>query len=96
LFAFTDVSLNAYEPIITTNVRTLEGACSGPHYEYWLGKKGEAALPDWTGFEFMDFYRIAPSTFVLDVIDPNDAGKLRYRFMGAKIGEYRRLRKTRT
>jgi len=93
LVAFTEMQLNPYQPLVTSDLDGLEGACASELYTYWLDKKAGAPMPDWSSFEFMDLYRIAHSMLVLDVVDRNDSGKLRYRFMGTTIVEYRRLRK---
>jgi len=89
----TDIRVRPYKPIVTSEVPNLRGRCCSALYRYWLEKRRDAALPDWAAFAFMDLYRIAPFMFVLDVTDPDDAGRLYYRFMGTQLVAYRRLRR---
>ena len=90
---FTDVKLYPYRPTVTSDLEALEGDCSTSLYEYWLSKKTAGTAPDWSNFKLMDLYAIAPVMTVIDVVDKDDAGKLRYRFMGTRIVEYRRHRR---
>lgn len=82
-----------YDPAVGHDLSKLEGAATGELYVYWLAKKGDQPVPQWVDFQFMDLYRIAPVMAVLDVDPSRDAGKLRYRFFGTKVVEYRRHRK---
>jgi len=79
-----DSSTNEFDWIHGTVAKTL--------LDYWNAKKGDSVAPDWCQFEFMDLYRIASSMVVVDVDPSMNPGKLRYRFMGTKIVEYRRPR----
>ena len=82
-----------YDPSIGHDLSKLEGVATLALYDYWREKKGEQPAPNWEGFQFMDLYKIAPVMAVLDVDPSHDAKKLRYRFFGTKVVEYRRFRK---
>ncbi|MAO54242.1 MAG: hypothetical protein CMM61_00905 [Rhodospirillaceae bacterium] len=87
-----EMDLAPYQPLISQEIEALEGDSTAALYRYWLAKKPGDAPPDWADFHFLDLYRIAPVMFVMDVDDPNDVNKLRYRHMGTRIVEYRSLR----
>jgi hypothetical protein len=82
-----------YDPEITLELSDLNGPATSILFEYWLTKKGARNAPQWDDFEFMDLYMAAPVMAVMDVDPSLDARKLRYRFVGTKIVEYRRFRK---
>jgi hypothetical protein len=90
---FFDNSDYPYTPEILSELDDLKGAATVLLFEYWLAKKGSRRLPAWDDFEFMDLYKIAPLMAVLDVDGSGDANKLRYRFMGTQIVEYRKYRR---
>ncbi|MCK5777748.1 MAG: hypothetical protein KAH11_03085 [Rhodospirillales bacterium] len=87
-----DASKLPYQPEIISGVDKLRGEAASALYAYWLDKKADQLAPDWSDFDFMILFRIAPVMVVLDVDPSFDAGKLFYRFMGTKIVEYRRHR----
>lgn len=81
-----------YDPVIGHDLGNLQGASTSALFDYWKTKKGDRSVPDWADFEFMDIYKIAEVMAVLDVDPSFDANKLRYRYFGTKIVQYRRHR----
>ena len=87
-----EMDLAPYKPLISHEIEALEGDSTVALYRYWQEKRAGDEAPDWADFKFIDLYRIAPVMFVMDVVDPDDVNKLRYRHMGTRIVEYRSLR----
>lgn len=88
----TTLRLTPFKSLSSDDTAEIAGPMCRELFDYWTEKKGVAAVPAWSSFEFMDLYRLAPLMTVLDVPASNDPNKVRYRFMGTKIVEYRRQR----
>ncbi len=71
----------------------MRGCISGALHAYWRSLDNGAGTPRARDFLPMDVYRLAPSLLLLDVVRDDD-GRLRhkYRYVGTRIVEYRRLR----
>lgn len=91
MISFTSTTY-PYDPSIGHNLSNLEGTATAALFDYWREKTGDLPAPNWDDFQFMELYKIAPLMAILDVDSSLDANKLRYRFFGTKVVEYRRNR----
>jgi len=91
--ATTHIRMNPYKPLVTSDLSAIQGKKAAQLYQYWVEKSADGATPQWSDFEFMDLYRIAPYMVALDVPTSTDRNELKYRFMGTEIVAFRSARK---
>lgn len=93
---FPDPDPRRYDVIPETtapDLTPMAGRTSRALHAYWRDLAEGVGMPRAGDFSPMDIYRLAPSLLLLDVMRDAD-GRLRhrYRYVGTRIVEYRRLR----